>query len=67
MKRVLVENMMCDNCVFFVKKQLEKVGGKVTGIMMGEVFVDNLTKDQIRTAVEEDKIYKVKSIKEVGQ
>lgn len=65
MKRVFVENMMCSNCVFFVKKQLEKAGGKVTGIIIGEVFVDNLTKDQIRTAIEEDKIYKVKSIKDV--
>jgi copper chaperone CopZ len=65
MKRVLINNMMCDNCVHFVKKSLTKAGGNVTGAVVGEVFVDRLSDDQIRKAVEEDDIYKVREIREV--
>jgi copper chaperone CopZ len=65
MKRVLINNMMCDNCVHFVKKSLTKAGGNVTGARVGEVFVDKLSDAQIRTAVEEDNIYKVREIKDV--
>jgi copper chaperone CopZ len=65
MKRVLINNMMCDNCVHFVKKALTNAGGNVTGAVVGEIFVDRLSDAQIKTAVEEDDIYKVREIREV--